>query len=306
MRDTFLTWDNSAAPTLLDPTGASVSTRGTVTAGIQEAIACADLFGSPLIADGNQNAVIAITGKIKFPARKYRHVEFRGLDLTSSAPIAAIEFDTHVASDISWTGRLNYTGPGPRAIWENPVSPVPGWFDQQVIHKYNTIKFPFTIIGAGSGATIIRERNPAVGAICNNRYFGAGYNGGLIAQFGIGVKPPGAGQCDVQNEDYFGSIGACRLVGLQEGWGPMNPLGPLGTNKFFGSITCDSPGMICYYATFGILGQSEFMSCSINQGTVETGVIFNTGTDNNRITSPQIVASNKFQNNGGSGNLIIP
>jgi len=84
-RITYMSYDNSGIPILVDPTGAVVMTGSTTTAGLAEADACSIFFGSPLIVDGNAKAVdvngitlIRATTKYKLPAAKGRQYDFCG------------------------------------------------------------------------------------------------------------------------------------------------------------------------------------------------------------------------------------
>lgn len=305
-----LFYDSLGTPTIEKPDGWLLSTAGTTTAGIQEAINFAETNHVPLIVDGWSGAV-EVTGGIKINSTTAQHYEFRGLWLKSSASIAALTIDAPVLVRFSWSGLIEYVGTGTEAVLFDPQNPAPGIFGtagEGRIAKFGHLHFPTVYVSAGTAQAVVRFRSNNH-QIHNQRIFFDAIHGGLIAQYGIYVMNPAPVQpkgvnCFAENYIDFKYISGVTSVGLQIGSGPIVQLeGPLLGNHWVGSIAA-ATNMIAYVGSFADHEILDIRSMSIDAGTVQYGAAFQGHGNIARMT--QIQATNSIAFGGTKNKVYAP
>lgn len=305
-----LQFDDPGNPILEDHNGNVLSTSGTTTKGIQEAIIFAEALCRPLVVDGWSD-FIDVTGSIKFGSTRGQHYEFRGVLLRSTAAGPAITLDAPVFIGLDWTGHIEYAGSGSEVVLFDPQTPAPGIFGTAGggrIHKFGDIHLPFLYVQTGlnpAPQTVTRFRTVG-GSLVDQRIKIDGVHGGLVAQNGILVENPfddpalpGVSQSFAENHIDFGFIGACTSVALQVGTGQIDhQVTPVNTTHWIGQINTDGAivngvhdtnhQMTAYLATFAEHDIYDILSMSINAGRVQWGAIFNASSRGNVARLTQI------------------
>ena len=291
-----LSYDASCAPTVLHGT-TPVSTAGTTTGGIQEAIAYAETNHAALVGDGCADFV-PVSSTIAIGSTRAQHYQFRGLLLRSSAAGPALKFDAPVFVRFDWSGHIEYVGGGDEVVLLDPHTQAPGIFGTAGggrIHKFGHIHLPFLYVAGGEPTTVVRIKADG-GSTVDKRIVIDGVHCGLIAKYGIElmnpVSNPSVSGSTAENFVDFGFIGACTEVGLKIGNSPIDhQVIPVNSTHWKGAINSDGPGkMRAYVETFAEHDFLDIRAMSINAGGAEYGVIFGASARGNVATMPQIQA----------------
>lgn len=291
--------------TTYDENGNTISSASDLNPGIQYA----QTNSLRMIVDGRIAFPLSIP--IAFAAESFGDWEFHNVALVISGSQPAVTRDTHFGSHLKWSGYIEYTGSS-WAAWSEQPKTLPAFLPDlgQDEPSINTTggrsQLPVILIRGGS-TSVGLGIDPTNGSYCNETVEYDWINGGQSAKYGIWIKNPGSAFGCGQNRIEGNLVGAVTSVNIVEG-SAGNP-GALGTNYFEGSLTCDCPNMAAYYATFGVMSSSLFLSCSINQGSISNGIIFNSGTQGNYVIAPQIQVSSdgalKYDS-GINNHLVTP
>ncbi len=314
-----LQYTDLGAPVLEDHTGVPLSTVGTTTKGIQEAINFAETNHRALVVDGWSDFV-EVTGGLKINSTRAQHYEFRGLLLRSSAEVPALTFDAPVFIGFDWKGHIEYVGSAQEAVRFDAQTQAPGIFGTAgggVIHKFGDIHLPHIYVPEAGPEAVVRFAAATGGApLSNMRLKIDGIHGGLVVPYGILVMTP-TPQIPLVNRSMdgnlidFGHIAACTSVGLQVGSGPIDHQhGPVNTNHWIGSIAADNPNggapMTAYVGTFAEDEIYDIRSMSIDAGTCQWGVAFGSTAKGCLARMPQIQADNSVAFGGVSCKVYAP
>jgi hypothetical protein len=275
--------------------GTVLSTSTTLQDGINEA----QSSGYPLVVDGNLNC--PITGSATFGPASLQTYVLRNVLL-----IGTVTIDALYSTTIDWTGYIKYAGTATSVVNVAPTHVSSSQFERFPILELCRISLPFIWVKR-STVTDMVTFDPSAGAITNNTFHFADLDGGGGATNGIVVhNPPNASFAFVQNHIDFNLIVSFTSHGIQEGDGPIDPsTQPLGTNVWRGAIaTSGSP--YAAYQTFAVMSQAYFSSISIDGGTLQSGVFFGPGSQNNYVVSPQITATAPLVDEGRGNKLVTP
>lgn len=291
--DTSCNWTTKRAD------GTTLSTAASLQPGINEA----QSSGYPLVVDGRSSCLIPVPATFG-PASKQSYT-LRNVVLQHAGEGPAVTLDTLSASDLQWSGGINYSGPFV-AVFIYPSNAVPG--DAYPISQLSSVRLPFIYTFGGTPYAAVLF-NPSVGAIVNNSYSFAGIYGGNNATNGIVMtNPPDIYKGMGQNYIDFNLVAGVKSTGIQEGNGNIDPSKqPLGTNVWRGAITSDY-AMYSAYQTFGILSQAYLSSISVNSGSFQFGVMMYGSAAGNYIVTPQIsgAAQPCFGNGVNNNKCVTP
>lgn len=295
----------NSAWSVFAPDGTAVSTTGTTTSGLQEAINYAQTNGYPLevwgpgaTAAGTQPAVITCTTTVALGPICQLGILIRNAIISWGAGVAVngMTIDSCDTMNIEIDALLNYAGSGDSVVLVKPTSNYPINAATNIQGSKFRIK---EILASGGTVSKLIRFSTANGPI-SNTMFDLGYLlGGGFASYGIYIEnPPTAPKAFNNNHINFGLIVSCSTASIQVGTSALvQATQPLASNWFQGSIETNgtsADGIICY----GFLNTFD-VNISVDSGTLARGYNFaaNTATDNH-VLAKQIVATAEVVDSG--------
>ena len=294
------TVNSSGGWTTFDATGALISNNAT----LQDGVNAAQSSGYPYVCYGNP--AFPITEPVTFGPAAFQSYTLRNVSLQDTVTI-----DGLYGCDIDWRGgNIEWTSGTTSALLSvAPKNKSPN--ENSPMVELCRFAFPSMVAAKLSGVSITDMVlfDPSHGAIVNNQFNFASIDGGDIAANGIVVNNPSgnpAVSAVAQNDVSFGLITGFTSHGIQEGSGTINPATqPLGTNVWRGAIATSGAPYVAYQ-TFGVMSQGFFSSISIDDGTLQYGVFFSSGSEGNYVLSPQMAGTTPKIDQGTNNRLVTP
>jgi hypothetical protein len=267
---------------VFDPFGNAVSTTGTTTQGLQEAINTAVNNRWPLriVGQGTINCSTAVVIKAGFMSDIQVDagviVAFGALGSTSLLTV-----DSQENSDIRWRGQITQTGGDIGPVVEiKPINTVPITGNINIAASI----VEFGDIAPSTGA-IGMQINPANGGILGNQIRCADANGGIV---GIKVLNPGSAFFTFQeNLILWEYIHGQTSFGIQNGTTSINA-GNMRRNIWMGGRVAPNNAVAIGFSSWGSNDTLIGVSVNAEEGSYNNGIVFQAGADFNTIVGGQI------------------
>lgn len=230
--------------TVVAPDGTLVSTAGTRTSGLQEAIAYMashgddlDVIGGNEVSGGAVNYVLSST--LWWPPMQGKRIRIGAVTFswgTNIGPNPGMVFNSLMMVDFDCTCQIVYLGTG-IAVTFKPSSLLP--HDQAVLAVQSRVHITTVAMGAGFVAVLF---DPTLGAINGCRFEFEEINGSNLALFGVVVASPPAGRSFASNFVTSPSIHGFVNTAMMIGGGP--PAGHLRGNAWTVAIDTEVPSAV--------------------------------------------------------------
>lgn len=318
-----LSTNNSTPWYVFDPYGNPVSTSGTTTQGLQEAINYAVNNGWPLIVDGvgqwqvstypnpnpgngsllNAASTITCTSGISIPRSQIAFIEMRNVSIWFTSAVSAgdgITIDSAEMTRIWIHGQVVFNGSsGYYAVRVKPSSGTP--YDNNVAFDPSEL-FIHTIVcqpGASASGCICFDLSE--GSISSSKFRFVEVNGGA---FGIAVYNPQSGTLFEQNIIEATNIHASSSAGIQEGFSTTYA-GNIRQNIWTISGIRPNGSSSSGFNSFGSYDIVNIGGITNEEGTLYQGINLQSSTTHMKVTYGQIVGAGTAVVNSGTSNTIV-
>jgi hypothetical protein len=267
---------------VFDPFGNAVSTAGTTTQGLQEAINAAVTNGWPLrvVGRGTISCLTAVAVKAGFMSDIQVDAgvitAFSGL---GSASLLTV--DSQENCDLHWRGQITQTGGDTGPVIElKPINTVPITGNINIAASI----IEFGVISPATGGIGV-QINPANGSILGNQIRCVDPNGGTV---GIRVLNPGSAFISFQeNVVLWEYIHRQTAFGIQNGTSSSNA-GNMRRNIWMGGRIAPSNAAAIGFSSWGSNDTLIGVSVNAEEGAFNNGIVFQAGADFNTVIGGQI------------------
>jgi hypothetical protein len=269
---------------VVDPWGNPVSTAGTTTQGLQEAINTAVTNRWPLHISGQ--GTISCSTPVVVKAGFMSDIQVDAGVVVAFGTLGSaslLTIDSQENSDIHWRGQITQAGGDTGPVVElKPVNATPITGNINIAASI----IEFYVISPATGG-IGMQVNPANGGILGNQIRCVDPNGGVV---GIKVLNPGTAFISFQeNVILWNYIHRQTGFGIQNGTSNTNA-GNMRRNTWMGGRIAPNNAAAIGFASWGSNDTLIGVSINAEEGSYNNGIVFQAGADFNTVVGGQIAS----------------